>query len=55
VDINGSPTYDPREDRIFIEELRRRLKSEIKITEVDANLEDPEFAEAIVEAAMEAI
>lgn len=55
VDINGSPTYDPKEDCIFIEELRRRLKPEIKITEVDANLEDPEFAEAIVEAALEII
>jgi uncharacterized protein (UPF0261 family) len=55
VDIPGSPTYDPKEDRIFIDELRRRLKPEIEIIEVDANLEDPEFAEAIVKAALEVL
>ena len=55
VDIPGNPTYDPKEDRIFTEELRRRLKPEIKIIEVNANLEDPEFAKAIVKAAMEVL
>jgi uncharacterized protein (UPF0261 family) len=53
VDIPGNPTYDPKEDRIFIEELGRRLKPEIEIIEVNANLEDPEFAKAIVKAALE--
>lgn len=53
VDIPGNPTYDPKEDLIFIEELRRKLNQEIEITEVDANLEDPEFAEAIIKAALE--
>ena len=53
VDIPGNPTYDPEEDRIFIEELRRRLKSEIEIVEVNANLEDQEFAQAIVKAALQ--
>lgn len=53
VDIPGNPTHDPEEDRIFIEELRRRLKPEIEIVEVNANLEDPEFAKAIVKAALE--
>ncbi len=52
VDIPGNPTYDPKEDRIFTEELRRSLKPEIEIIEVDANLEDPEFARAIVKAAL---
>jgi uncharacterized protein (UPF0261 family) len=55
VDIPGNPTYDPKEDRIFIEELRRRLKPEIEIVEVNANLEDPEFAQAIVEATLEVL
>ena len=53
VDIPGNPTYDPKEDRIFTEELRRRLKPEVEIIEVNANLEDPEFAKAIVKAALE--
>jgi len=55
VDIPGNPTYDPKEDRIFIEELRQRLKPEIEILEVNANLEDPEFAKAIVETALEVL
>jgi len=55
VDIPGNPTYDPKEDRIFIEELRQRLKPEIEIVEVNANLEDPEFAKAIVETALEVL
>ena len=55
VDIPGNPTYDPKEDRIFTEELRRRLKPEIEIVEVNANLEDPEFAKAIVKAALEVL
>ena len=55
VDIPGNPTYDPKEDQIFIEELRQRLKPEIEVVEVNANLEDPEFAKAIVETALEVL
>ena len=53
VDIPGNPTHDPKEDQIFTEELRRKLKPEIEIVEVNANLEDPEFAKAIVKVALE--
>lgn len=45
----GSILHDPEEDRIFIEELKKQLKPEIKIKEIDCNLEDPEFAEALVD------
>jgi uncharacterized protein (UPF0261 family) len=55
VDIPGNPTYDPIEDRLFTEELRRKVKPGIEITEIDANLEDPEFAEAIVKVALETL
>lgn len=51
VDAPGSPTYDPGEDRIFATQLRKRLKKEIEILEMDANMEDPEFAEAVLEVA----
>jgi uncharacterized protein (UPF0261 family) len=34
---------------VFVEELRRTLKPEIEIEEVDYNLEDPPFALALVE------
>lgn len=53
VDSPGNPTYDPKEDRVFGEELRKKLKPEIQIQEIDANIEDPEFAEVVVAAALE--
>jgi uncharacterized protein (UPF0261 family) len=51
VDSPDSPTYDPEQDTIFVDELRRGLKKDIRIIEVNANMEDPEFAKAIVGAA----
>jgi uncharacterized protein (UPF0261 family) len=48
-DMEGGILYDPAEDRIFIEELRSRLKPEIEVLEIDCNLEDPEYAEALVD------
>jgi uncharacterized protein (UPF0261 family) len=52
VDSPGNPTYDPGEDRLFTWELRRRLKTHIEVVEVDANMEDPEFAETVITAAL---
>jgi uncharacterized protein (UPF0261 family) len=51
VDSPESPTYDPEEDMIFVRELRGKLRKEIEIIQVDANMEDPEFARAVVDAA----
>ena len=53
VDTPGNPTYDPDEDRIFIDVLSTRLNPDIQIIEIDANMEDPEFAQAVVEASIE--
>ncbi|RLA83238.1 MAG: UPF0261 family protein, partial [Deltaproteobacteria bacterium] len=50
VDQPGNPTYDPEEDMIFVEELRRRLRPDIELQTVEANMEDPEFAQAVLEA-----
>jgi uncharacterized protein (UPF0261 family) len=52
VDAPGNPTYDPEEDRIFIDVLSTKLNPDIEIIEVDANMEDPEFAKAVVETAL---
>ncbi|MFO7601505.1 MAG: Tm-1-like ATP-binding domain-containing protein [Candidatus Desulfacyla sp.] len=52
VDYPGNATYDPEEDRVFVQELRRGLNPDIEVLEVDANMEDPEFAEAVVEASL---
>lgn len=50
IDDEGSVLYDPETDRVFTEVLRNRLRPEIEITEVDANLEEPEFAEVVLKA-----
>ena len=50
VDKPGSVLYNPEEDRVFFEELKAHLTTEIPIEEVDCNLEDPEFARALVES-----
>jgi uncharacterized protein (UPF0261 family) len=53
VDYPGNPTYAPEEDLVFSRELKKALKPEIEIVEVDANMEEPGFAEAVVKAALE--
>lgn len=49
IDGEGTILYDPEEDRIFTNELKKQLKPEVKVIEVDCNLESPEFAQALVE------
>lgn len=53
VDYPGNATYNPEEDRVFVEELRKGLNPGIEIVEVDANMEDPAFAAAVVKASIE--
>lgn len=48
VDAPGNPTHDPREDKVFVNELLARLRPEIMVSEVDANMEDPAFGEAVI-------
>ncbi|RJR48443.1 MAG: hypothetical protein C4576_08420 [Desulfobacteraceae bacterium] len=48
LDREGSILYDPEADRKFIEELKKRVTVPLPIVEVDCNLEDPAFAEALV-------
>ena len=50
VDREGGPLYEPETDRVFVDELRKRLKPEIEIREIDANIEDPVFAQAVIAA-----
>jgi uncharacterized protein (UPF0261 family) len=53
VDSPGGPTYDPQEDTVFVATLRSLLREGIEIIEVDANMEDPEFARALTRTALE--
>jgi uncharacterized protein (UPF0261 family) len=51
VDAPGNPTYDPTEDQVFFKTLQQLLATRIELEQVDANMEDPAFATAIVRAA----
>ena len=50
IDREGSVLYDPAEDRIFVEELKKNLRADIEIEEVDRNLEDMETAKVLVDS-----
>jgi uncharacterized protein (UPF0261 family) len=52
IDKPGSILYDPQEDQVFIKELQAHLRpdSQVRIEEIDCNLEDREFARALVES-----
>lgn len=49
-DRRGTDFYEAELDKAFVDELKRQLKQDIEVREVDADLEAPEFAQAIVEA-----
>ena len=51
-DYPGNATFDPEEDRVFTAVLREKLNPDITITEVDANMEDPAFSKAVIDAAL---
>ncbi len=53
VDTLGNPTYDPEEDKIFIDTLRNLLDSKVHINEIDANMEDPFFSQQVIQKALE--
>jgi uncharacterized protein (UPF0261 family) len=50
IEKEGSNFYDPQTARTFVDKLREKLKPEIEVREVDANIDDPVFAQAIVNA-----
>jgi uncharacterized protein (UPF0261 family) len=50
LDQEGSILYDPGEDRLFVEELKKNLRVPLEIEEVDANLEDLQTAEVLVDS-----
>lgn len=50
LDQEGSVLYDPAEDRIFVDEMKRNLIRPIEIEEVDCNLEEIGTARALVDA-----
>jgi len=50
IDREGTVLYDPDGDLVFVDALRQGLDPKVEIVEVPCNLEDLEFAVAMVEA-----
>ena len=48
-DVPGGDLWDPEADAAFIESLRDALPPEIPFEEVDAHVDDPEFADLVAE------
>jgi uncharacterized protein (UPF0261 family) len=46
----GQPFHDPQADRALFETLKANLRQGIEVCELDCNINDPQFAEASVQA-----
>jgi uncharacterized protein (UPF0261 family) len=55
LDRRGTDFYDRDLDQAFVDELKKHLNSDIEVREVEADLDTPEFAQAIVKAFNEII
>ncbi|MEJ2048135.1 MAG: Tm-1-like ATP-binding domain-containing protein, partial [Dehalococcoidia bacterium] len=55
IEKEGSDFYDPQGIQAFVDGLKEKLKAEIEIREVDANIDDPVFAQAVVTAFEEVV
>jgi uncharacterized protein (UPF0261 family) len=55
IEKEGSKFYYPEGIQAFVDGLRGKLKPEIELIEVDANIEDPVFAQAVVKAFEEVV
>ena len=47
-DVEGGDLWDPGADRAFIDSLRAALPPSIPFEEVDAHVDDPDFADLTV-------
>jgi len=54
-DREGGELWDPDADRAFVEALKKGLPKNIRIIELEYNIEDPEFAEESAERLIELI
>jgi uncharacterized protein (UPF0261 family) len=55
LDCQGNIFYDPIADRAFIDSLKSSLKETIEVREVDAHINDDEFAEVVANEFMDII
>ncbi len=50
IDAPGQPFHDPAADRALFDSLRAHVGSNVRVVDVDAHINDPAFAAALVEA-----
>jgi uncharacterized protein (UPF0261 family) len=55
IEKEGSEFYYPEGIQAFVDGLKQRLKPEIELIEVDADIEEPVFAQAVVDAFEEVV
>jgi len=53
LDSEGEPFWDPEADRAFIDTLKANLRPDIPVYEMDNNINDPEFADALANKLLE--
>jgi uncharacterized protein (UPF0261 family) len=53
IDADGQPFHDPEADRALFETLRARCHPPVEVREIDAHINDPEFAAALADALVE--
>ena len=53
LDSPGGLFWDPEADAAFVRALRANLRSDIPVEEMDANINDPAFADHAVERLLE--
>jgi uncharacterized protein (UPF0261 family) len=49
IDVEGGPFYDPAADEALFEALRANLSDNVELHELEHNINDPEFAHAMVD------
>lgn len=49
IDAAGQPFHDPAADRALFDSLRRHVSGGVRVVEVDAHINDPEFAQTLVD------
>ncbi|WP_018963759.1 Tm-1-like ATP-binding domain-containing protein [Coprothermobacter platensis] len=55
IDKEGMPFFDPEADKVLFETLKKNLDPRIEVRELNYNINDPEFAEAMAEALLQLI
>ncbi len=53
--VEGGVLYDPESDQAFIDALQKNLDPAIEVTEIDAHINTPEFARAVIAALERAV